>query len=259
MTALAPRARILGCVFDRLSMDETVARVEEIIASGLPSQHLAISATNVVAVNEDPRLREIMSECALVSADGQGIVWASRMLGDPLPERVNAADLMERLFGVAAAKGYRVYILGAKQEVLEAAVARLHVRYPRLAIAGYRNGYFGAQDDREVIAGIREAGPDMLFAAMSSPKKEYWLSEHKAELGVPFVMGVGGAIDVVAGLTRRAPLWVQRIGMEWFFRMVQEPGRLVRRFMIGNAKFLGLFAGELARHVRDRRRDTGRR
>jgi N-acetylglucosaminyldiphosphoundecaprenol N-acetyl-beta-D-mannosaminyltransferase len=227
-------------------MDETVARVEEIIASGRPSQHLAISATNVVAVHEDPRLREIMAECAIVSADGQGIVWASKMLGDPLPERVNAADLMDRLFPVAEEKGYRVFILGAKQDVLEQAVENLRRRHPKLSLAGHRNGYFGPGEDAQVIDEIRAARPDMLFAAMSSPKKEYWLSEHKAELGVPFVMGVGGAIDVVAGLTRRAPVWVQRIGMEWSFRMIQEPRRLVRRFMVGNAKFLLLLGAELA-------------
>lgn len=233
-------------------MDETVARVEEIIASKTPSQHLAISATNVVAVHENARLREIMAECAIVSADGQGIVWASRMLGDPLPERVNAADLMERLFSVAERKGYRIFILGAKQDVLEQAVANLRRQHPRLTIAGHRNGYFGPAEDAEVIEEIRAARPDMLFAAMSSPKKEYWLYENKHDLGVPFVMGVGGAIDVVAGLTRRAPFWVQRIGMEWFFRMIQEPRRLVRRFIVGNAKFLVLLGRELATRRRPR-------
>jgi N-acetylglucosaminyldiphosphoundecaprenol N-acetyl-beta-D-mannosaminyltransferase len=250
MTALAPRSHVLGCVFDRLDMDQTLARVEEIIASRIPSQHLAVSATNVVALHEDPRLRQIMHECAIVGVDGQGVVWASRLLGDPLPERVSAADLMERLFAVAAEKGYRVFILGAKQDVLERAVANLYRRHPRLAIAGYRNGYFGPEEDAEVIEEICAVRPDILFAAMSSPKKEYWLSEHKAELGVPFVMGVGGAIDVVAGVTRRAPRIVQRSGFEWFYRMVQEPRRLMRRFLVGNAKFLLLLARELARRRR---------
>jgi N-acetylglucosaminyldiphosphoundecaprenol N-acetyl-beta-D-mannosaminyltransferase len=244
VTTLAPRAHLLGCVFDRLNMDETIARVEELIDAGVPSQHLAVSATNVVAVHEDERLRSIMSECAIVSADGQGIVWASRLLGDPLPERVNAADLMERLFGVAEKRGYRVFILGATQDVVGRALANLRRHHPGLIIAG-RNGYFAAAEDAAVIKEIRAARAHLLFAAMPSPKKEYWLAEHKEELGVPFVMGVGGAIDVVAGVTRRAPLWVQRIGMEWFYRMAQEPRRLVRRFMVGNAKFVVLFAREL--------------
>ena len=228
-------------------MDETIARVEEIVASRVPSQHLAISATNVVAVREDKRLREIMSECAIVSADGQGVVWASRLLGDPLPERVNAADLMERLFAVAEQNGYRVFILGATTEALERAVANLRRRHPRLAIAGYRNGYFGASEDDEVVAAIHAARPDMLFVAMPSPKKEYWLAEHKTQLEVPFVMGVGGAVDVLAGLTRRAPVRMQRIGLEWFYRMIQEPRRLVRRFMVGNAKFAWLLVRDVIR------------
>jgi N-acetylglucosaminyldiphosphoundecaprenol N-acetyl-beta-D-mannosaminyltransferase len=198
-------------------------------------------------VHEDPHLSAIMEECAIVSADGQGVVWASRLLGDPLPERVNAADLMEALFPVAEAKGYRVYVLGARQEVLERAISNLRREFPRLEIAGYRNGYFGPADDAEVVGEVRTAEPDMLFAAMSSPRKEYWLAEHKHELGVPFVMGVGGAIDAVAGVTRRAPMWVRKIGMEWFFRMVQEPRRLVRRFMIGNAKFALLLTREVIR------------
>jgi len=243
---LTPRAKILGCEIDRLDMRETIARVEEIIARREPGQHFAISATNVVALREDARLLEIMQGCAIVSADGQGVVWASRLLRDPLPERVNAADLMERLFPLAAEKGYRVFILGATQDVLGRAVAHLLELHPGLVIAGSRNGYFDEADDPEVIAEIREARADMLFAAMPSPKKEYWLAAHREELGVPFVMGVGGAIDAVAGLTRRAPMWMRRAGLEWFYRMVQEPRRLARRFMVGNAKFLWLLGKELS-------------
>jgi N-acetylglucosaminyldiphosphoundecaprenol N-acetyl-beta-D-mannosaminyltransferase len=241
-----PRAEILGCVFDRLTMAETIARVEEIIADRRPSQLLPISATNVVAVHEDARLVEIMRTCALVSADGQGIVWASRLLHDPLPERVNAADLMEALFPVAERRGYGVYILGAREEVLDRAVANLRQQYPELRIVGYRNGYFGDDENASVIAGILAAQPDMLFVAMSSPRKEYWIAEHKDKLGVPFQMGVGGAVDAVAGLTRRAPLWVRRSGLEWAFRVAQEPRRLFRRFLVGNAKFLLILGRELA-------------
>jgi N-acetylglucosaminyldiphosphoundecaprenol N-acetyl-beta-D-mannosaminyltransferase len=234
------RANVLGVEIDRLDMRGTVARCEEIIASRTPSQHLAVSATNVVALHEDPRLRDVARSCALVSADGLGVVWASHLLGDPLPERVNAMDLMERLFEVAEQKGYRIYILGATDEVLEAAVARLRERHPRLVIAGYRNGYYGETEDDVVIEQLREARPDILFAAMPSPKKEYWLAEHRERLGVPLLIGVGGAIDVVAGLAKRAPRWMQRSGLEWFYRMIQEPRRLARRFIVGNARFLYL-------------------
>jgi N-acetylglucosaminyldiphosphoundecaprenol N-acetyl-beta-D-mannosaminyltransferase len=249
---LPPRARILGCVIDRLDLAQTVARVEEIIAAGVPSQHLAVSATNVVALHEDPRLQEIARNCALVSVDGQGVVWASRLLGDPLPERVMALDLMESLMPVAQERGYRIFILGAKQEVLERAVARLRCDYPRLIVAGFRNGYFGPAESEAVIQEIRAARPDMLFVAMPSPRKEYWLFEHLEDLGVPFVMGVGGGVDVIAGVVRRAPKFIQRSGFEWLFRVAQEPRRLFRRFMVGNAKFVWLFLKELAAHLRRR-------
>jgi N-acetylglucosaminyldiphosphoundecaprenol N-acetyl-beta-D-mannosaminyltransferase len=242
---LPARARLLGCEIDRLDLKATVARVEEIVARGIPSQHLAVSATNVVALREDPRLQEIAKTCAVISADGQGVVWASRLLGDPLPERVMALDLMEELLEVAEARGYRVFILGAKQEVLELAVARIRARHPRLVIAGYRNGYFGAEQDQEIVTEIRESHPDLLFAAMPSPKKEYWLAEHREELRVPFLMGVGGGVDVIAGITRRAPRFIQRSGFEWLYRVAQEPRRLFRRFMVGNAKFLWLLGKEL--------------
>jgi N-acetylglucosaminyldiphosphoundecaprenol N-acetyl-beta-D-mannosaminyltransferase len=246
---LPARAHILGCEIDRLDLAGTVARVETIIREGTPSQHIAVSATNVVALREDPRLYEIARSCALVNADGQGVVWASRLLGDPLPERVMALDLMEALMPVAEERGYRIFILGAKPDVLAQAVANLRNRHPRLIVAGSRDGYFGEEDDEDVIREIRDAHPDMLFVALPSPKKEYWLSEHLEELGVPFVMGVGGGVDVIAGLVRRAPRFIQRSGFEWVFRLVQEPRRLFRRFMVGNAKFISLFLGEFVRHV----------
>lgn len=235
----------MGVEIDRLDLEQTVARIEEIITAGVPSQHIAVSATNVVALHEDPRLFEIARTCALVGVDGQGVVWASRLLGDPLPERVMALDLMERLLEVAEEKGYSIYILGATQEVLEGAVANIRGRHPRLTVAGYRNGYYGPEDDDEIVAAIRESEADMLFAAMPSPKKEYWLAQHREALGVPFMMGVGGGVDVIAGRTRRAPRFIQRSGFEWVFRMVQEPRRLFKRFMVGNAKFVLMFLKEI--------------
>jgi N-acetylglucosaminyldiphosphoundecaprenol N-acetyl-beta-D-mannosaminyltransferase len=241
------RARVIGIEIDRLDLSQTAARVEELIAAGVPSQHIAVSATNVVAVHEDPKLRAIAETCAIVGVDGQGVVWASRLLGDPLPERVMALDLMERLLEIAEAKGYRVFILGATQEVLERAVANIRARHPRLQIAGYRDGYFGPADDERIVGEIRASRADMLFAAMPSPKKEYWLAEHREALGVPFMMGVGGGVDVLAGVTNRAPRFIQRSGFEWLYRVAQEPRRLFKRFMIGNAKFIWLFAKALAR------------
>ena len=186
-------------------MEATVERCAEIIDAGEPTQHVAINVAKVVALEDDPKLRDVVERCELVSVDGQPIVWASRLLGDPLPERVAGIDLMFRLLGLAEERGYRVYILGAKQEVLETAIGRLGERYPRLVVAGYHHGYFKDEESPEICELVRASEPHILFVAMSSPRKEFWLAEHARDLGVPFSMGVGGSIDVVAGLTKRAP------------------------------------------------------
>jgi N-acetylglucosaminyldiphosphoundecaprenol N-acetyl-beta-D-mannosaminyltransferase len=179
------------------------------------------------------------------------VVWASRVLGDPLPERVAGIDLMQALFARAEVAGNSVYILGARAEVLERAVLELRRRHPRLRIAGYRDGYFSPEQDAVVAEEIRAASPDLLFVAMSSPRKEYFLGEYGPRIDGVFAMGVGGAIDVMAGETRRAPLWMQRLGLEWLYRLAQEPGRLLRRYATTNVRFARLVAAEW---VRQRRR-----
>ncbi|HEX2414289.1 MAG TPA: WecB/TagA/CpsF family glycosyltransferase, partial [Thermoleophilaceae bacterium] len=203
---MTPRAEVLGCVIDRVGMKETLARIEDLISAGGYNQHVAINTAKLVSLRDDERLREIVERCELVNADGQAVIWASRLLGDPLPERVAGIDLMEELLGLAERKGYRVYILGARDDVLDQAVARIRERYPRLQLAGWHNGYFTSEEEDQVCAQIRASRPHIVFVAMSTPRKEYFLAERGPELGAAFLMGVGGAVDVIAGLTRRAPL-----------------------------------------------------
>jgi N-acetylglucosaminyldiphosphoundecaprenol N-acetyl-beta-D-mannosaminyltransferase len=241
-----PRASVLGCKIDRVDMDQALSLVEAMIASRTGGQHMAINAAKLVALQDDTRLREIVRDCEIVTADGQAVVWASRLLGDRLPARVAGIDLMQRLLERAEHNGYRVYILGARPEVLDRAIARIQQTHPGLAVAGYRDGYFEEEEITDVTSKIREASPDILFVAMSSPRKEYFLSEHREELKVPVMMGVGGAVDVIAGLTRRAPLVVQRIGLEWLVRLLQEPRRLIPRYAVTNTRFLFLLAREKA-------------
>ena len=236
------RVEVLGCGIDRVGMQETVARIEDLIATGGYAQHMAMNAAKLVSLSEDAHLREIVGRCDLVNADGQGIVWASRVLGDPLPERVAGIDLMEQLLGLAERRGYRVYILGARDDVLDQAVARIRERHPDLQFAGWRNGYFSREEEDRVCAEIRASRPHMVFVAMSTPRKEYFLGERGPELGAEFVMGVGGAVDVMAGLTRRAPVIWQRLGLEWLFRLLQEPRRMFRRYAVTNARFAWMLA-----------------
>jgi N-acetylglucosaminyldiphosphoundecaprenol N-acetyl-beta-D-mannosaminyltransferase len=239
---MTPRAEVLGCVIDRVGMQETLARVEDLISAGGYYQHMAVNTAKLVSLRDDDRLREIVARCDLVNADGQALIWASRLLGDPLPERVAGIDLMEELLGLAQRKGYRIYILGAREDVLDQAVARIRERYPGLQLAGWRNGYFTSAEEKDVCAEIRASRPHIVFVAMSTPRKEYFLAERGPELGAEFVMGVGGAIDVIAGLTRRAPVRWQRLGLEWLFRLLQEPRRMFRRYAVTNTRFAFMVA-----------------
>lgn len=227
-------------MIDALDMDATVARCEELIETRGFAQHVAINAAKLVSMKEDPKLREVVERCELVTADGQAVVWASRILGDPLPTRVAGIDLFQSLLALAARRGLRVFILGAKPEVLGQAAARILERHPSLELAGTRHGYFGDSEDADVAAEVKAARADMLFVAISSPKKEYWLGRYGRQIGVPFVMGVGGSIDVLAGQTRRAPPALQRLGLEWAYRLGQEPKRLWRRYLVTNTKFVWL-------------------
>ena len=231
------RLFLLGCGVDSLSFDETVAEIDRMIRARRPVQHCSVNAAKVVMMHKQPRLMAIVRSCALVNADGQSVVWASRFLGRPLPERVAGIDLFQALLALAADRGYAVYFLGARQEVVDATVARACLERPTLRVCGAHDGYW-AEGDGNVVEGVRKARPDILFVAVPSPRKEFWLAEHLDRLEVPFAMGVGGTFDVYAGHVRRAPSWMQRAGLEWAFRFYQEPGRMWRRYLLGNLEFL---------------------
>jgi N-acetylglucosaminyldiphosphoundecaprenol N-acetyl-beta-D-mannosaminyltransferase len=243
------RVEVLGCPLDAVNMDEAVAACERAIEDGRYLQHMSVNVAKLVSLDQDPALRDAVAACRLITADGQGVVWAAGLLGAPLPERVAGIDLMHRMLALAAERGYRPFILGAREEVLEQAVARLRQRHPDLDLAGWENGYFDDAAIPAVCERIRSSGADMLFVAMSSPRKELFLDEYGAYLGIPFAMGVGGAIDVVAGHTRRAPTLLQRLGLEWLYRLAQEPRRLAPRYFSTNARFARLLARALVRRA----------
>jgi len=232
------RVSVINCGIDALTFGETLVEVDRLIQARRPVQHCVVNASKAVLMDEDPRLREIVSSCALVNADGQSLVWASQILGRPVPERVTGIDLFQALLGLAADRGYGVYFLGATSEILEEAVARARREHPALRICGWHDGYWDADD--ELVNHVRASQPDILFVALPSPRKEYWLAEHLERLDVPFSMGVGGSFDVYAGRAKRAPLWMQRAGLEWSYRFWQEPLRLWKRYLLGNLKFVHL-------------------
>ena len=234
----ANRYKILNTYVNAISMGETIAEVEKVIAARKPTQHVVINALKVNLMREDPKLRKIVNSCPLINADGASIVWAAKKLGIPLKERVAGIDLFENLVKIAAEKGYKIYLFGAKEEVVTKVKDIFEKQYPKLQIVGYRNGYFTEADEAQIVADMASSGADMMFVAFSSPKKEYWVNKYLEQLNIPFVMGVGGSFDVVAGVTDRAPKWMQDHGLEWFYRFIQEPKRLWNRYMVGNRKFV---------------------
>ena len=243
---MAERIDFMGCLIDNLSMEETLRKIESFIASGRPHQHVVVNVDKVVRASKDPGLRRIINGCSLVSVDGMPVVWASRLLGKSLKERVAGVDLFEALVTHAGEKGWRVFFLGAREEVVRA-VADLYARkYPRLRVAGFRNGYWSPEEEAGVVRLIADSRPQLLFVAISSPKKEEFLSRHQAEMRVPFAMGVGGAFDVAVGRVKRAPRWMQKCALEWFYRFLQEPGRMFKRYFIDDMVFFWLLFKEIA-------------
>ncbi len=237
----------MGCKVDNLDMEETLGVVDGFIRSGRPHQHVVVNVDKIVKASRDPALREIINGCDLINADGMPVVWASRLLGKPLKARVTGVDLFEALMARAAQKGWRVFLLGAREEVVSG-VARIYpARYPGLTLAGYRNGYWKPEEEARVVADIAVTRPDILFVAISSPKKEEFLARYQAAMQIPFAMGVGGTFDVAVGLVKRAPVWMQNAGLEWFYRFLQEPRRMFRRYFIDDMAFVALFAREWVR------------
>ena len=203
-------------------------------------QHSALNAAKLVRIQHDDALREAVAGSELVTADGQAIVWASRLLGEPVPERVTGIDLFDALLALAADRGHRVYLLGARPHVVERAAAEIRRRHPNIVLAGYRDGYFDADETEAVVDAISATRPEVLFVALETPAKETFLAKYRERIGASFVMGIGGALDVMAGERRRAPRFVQRLGLEWLYRLLQDPRRMARRYLVGNTVFTWL-------------------
>jgi len=243
------RMNLLGCPIDKLTMEQTLDRIEQFVASRKPRQHVVVNVAKIVEMKNDPRLREIVSSCDLINADGMPIVWASRLLGNPLPCRVAGVDLLQELVRLCAEKGYRPFFFGAREWVVEKVAEKFRAMYPQLCVAGYRNGYYSEVEEPEIAEMIRDSKADMLFVGFSSPMKEKFLNKWTPHMKVPFSMGVGGGFDIVAGKTTRAPKWLQDIGLEWFYRVLQEPRRMWKRYVKTNPAFVFMVLKAYARKL----------
>jgi N-acetylglucosaminyldiphosphoundecaprenol N-acetyl-beta-D-mannosaminyltransferase len=246
LTGLA-RCDLFGIGLDPLTMNQAVSRCTDTVERGGYLSVAVVNAAKVVAMRKSDRLHQAVRGCDLVLAGGQSVVWASQMLGTPLPERVADIDLFLRLLERSAASGYRVYFLGAQAEVLNQMLDQARRQYPGLTVAGARDGYFAPGEEPDIAAQIRRARADLLFIGMSSPLKEMFVSRWGASTGAGVVHGVGGSFDILSGKTRRAPGWCQDRGLEWLYRTWQEPARLGRRYLTTNSSFMALVAREMIR------------
>ncbi|MDH5542147.1 MAG: WecB/TagA/CpsF family glycosyltransferase [Nitrospinota bacterium] len=229
---------IFGVPVDPLSMDDALKEVDDAVKSRRNLNIAFLNAGKLVAMENDSLLRESVLSADLRLADGQSVVWGCRFLGHKLPGRVAGVDLMMNMMKAGAGKGYRFFLFGARQEVIEKSVEEAKRKFGGINIAGFRNGYFSEAEEEGIADEIRDSGADILFVAMSSPKKEIFQKKYQERMGVPVIMGVGGSFDILAGKTKRAPMFLQRLGLEWFYRFLQEPGRMWKRYLAGNTLFI---------------------
>jgi len=231
------RVRLFGIPMHTWTMPDTVEVIRKRLKKGLFTQHVVVNVAKLVNMQSDYVLAESVTSCDIINIDGAGVVAGGRLLGENIPERVAGVALFLQLLAMGEQHHYSVYLLGAKDYVIEETVQRVKQDYPKLNIAGYHHGYFW-DNEEAVVNDIASSGANMLFVAITSPKKENFINKWKDQLGVDFVMGVGGTFDVVAGKVKRAPVWMQKSGLEWFYRVLQEPRRMWRRYLVTNTKFL---------------------
>jgi N-acetylglucosaminyldiphosphoundecaprenol N-acetyl-beta-D-mannosaminyltransferase len=242
------RESLLGCPIDILTMTETVELARNSMRDRKRLQHVALNVAKLVNSRSDAVLAADVANSDLVGIDGMGIVWGARLLGLPVPERVAGIDLLSELLAVCADDGFRPYFLGSTRDTLQQAAMQALAKYPAIRFAGLRDGYFNPAQESEVVNDIRRSGADCLFIGMPTPRKERFLASHRDELNVPFIMGVGGSFDILAGHIRRAPVRMQALGLEWLYRVYEEPRRMWWRYARTNALFAMVLARAIIRH-----------
>jgi N-acetylglucosaminyldiphosphoundecaprenol N-acetyl-beta-D-mannosaminyltransferase len=240
------REEFLGVPIDILSLNETVDLADKSMSNRQRCQHVALNVAKFIKMRQQPELWRDVVESDIVGIDGMGIFWGSRLLGLKAHERVAGIDLFKEILGLCDRKRFRPFFLGATDSVLQKMISNLRTDLPKRQIVGWHNGYFGPEEEVRLVESIRRSGADCLFLGLPTPRKERLLAQHKDEFGVPFIMGVGGSFDVLAGAVNRAPLWMQNAGLEWFYRLYQEPRRMFWRYFSTNISFAYLLTRELA-------------
>lgn len=223
------RVDVLGVGVDPLTLDQAVQRVVALVEAGRGGLVVTPNPEVIVVAWDDLRLRAILNAAEVAVADGVGVVWAAGRLGTPVPERVAGYDLFRRLLAVAARHGYRVFFLGGRPGVADAAARRARDAFPGLEVAGTHHGYFRPAEEPDVVEAIRAAHPDLVFVGMGVGRQEHWMGRNRSRLGKSVLMAVGGSLDVLAGVVRRAPAAWQRLRLEWLYRLLRDPARWRRQ------------------------------
>ena len=242
--------KLFGINIHPLGMLEVLNIVNECIISKQSLHVGMLNAAKVVNMKRNPALGEDVASSNLILADGSAVVLASKILHKKLPERVAGIDLMHAILERGDKLGYRVFCLGASEDISQEIERQINKHYPGVIIAGRQNGYFSDDQQEQVANDIAAANADVLFVAITSPKKEQFMAKWGDIMRVPVVHGVGGSFDVFAGKVKRAPLIWQKLGMEWLYRVLQEPGRLWKRYLITNTLFIGMLLKELVKPIK---------
>ena len=238
------KINILGVKIDTVNMNEAVEKVKLFLESDCVNAVYTPNSEIMMAAYRDEKFRAVLNSAEMIIADGVGVVHASKILKRPLPERVAGFDLALKTLEMASDGSKSVYFFGGKPGVCELATENLKKKYPDLNVIGFSDGYFDAEKEKKIIEDIKDKKPDILFVCLGAPKQEIWISEHKEELGVKLLLGVGGTLDVLAGTVKRAPEFFQKRGLEWLYRITKQPKRWKRALDLPKFGLTVLFKGK---------------
>lgn len=225
---MGQRLEILGIGIDRIDSNEALRQIGQFIASGTPHQIVTANAEIIYQASKNEKMKDVINAAQMVTADGSGVVWASRQLGQPLAQRVTGIDLVNSICEQSAKDKWKIYILGSAPGVADTAANNIRDKFPGCNIVGTHHGYFNEQEEARIIAELEQLQPDVLFVALGAPKQEYWIADHIQQLNIPVAMGIGGSMDVLSGNVRRAPKWMQKMSLEWLYRLLIQPTRFKR-------------------------------
>ncbi|MDD4753540.1 MAG: WecB/TagA/CpsF family glycosyltransferase, partial [Desulfitobacteriaceae bacterium] len=215
--------KILGVRVDRVDMMGALCRMDSFIKEEGLHHVITLNAEIIYRAQSDENLKELINSADLVTPDGSGVVWAAGYLGEPLAERVTGIDLMGKICRQAHLNGWKIYLLGGAPGVAWEAAEKLRLQFPNINIVGTDHGYFQENEEDEVLARIEAKAPDIIFVALGAPRQEFWIQKNKNRLSAKVVVGVGGSFDVISGRVKRAPVWVQKLKLEWLARLIKEP------------------------------------